>query len=68
MVIVVIGTISLHSYLQKIAEFASYDVNEEQFISEKNVARRYAGQKVWPRAVYIRRARFVAVVHGRINY
>jgi proteasome activator subunit 4 len=35
----------------------SYYVNEDQFTSEKNVARQYAGQKVWPRAVYIRRAR-----------
>ena len=37
----------------------SYYVNEEQYTSEKDVARQYAGQKVWPRAVYIRRARRV---------
>jgi len=62
MVIVVIGTISPRPYPQKVVDkFASYYVNEEQFTSEKNVARRYAGQKVWPRAVYIRRARFVIV-------
>ncbi|KAH9487110.1 Proteasome activator complex subunit 4 [Psilocybe cubensis] len=36
----------------------SYYVNKDQFESEKNVARQYAGQKVWPRAVYVRRARF----------
>lgn len=34
-------------------------MNEEQYTSEKDVARQYAGQKVWPRAVYIRRARRV---------
>lgn len=37
----------------------SYFVNNEQYSAEKNVARLYAGQKVWPRAVYVRRARFV---------
>jgi hypothetical protein len=67
MVIVVIGTISPRPYPQQVVDgFTSYYVNEEQFTSEKNVARRYAGQKVWPRAVYIRRARFVAVVHGLV--
>lgn len=35
----------------------SYFLNEEQYASEKNVARQYAHQKVWPRAVHIRRAR-----------
>lgn len=38
---------------------SSYYVNEDTFNSEKNVARQYAGQKVWPRAVYVRRARYV---------
>ncbi|KAF9036519.1 hypothetical protein BDZ89DRAFT_1100671 [Hymenopellis radicata] len=36
----------------------SFYVNEEQFNNEKNVARQYARQKVWPRAVYVRRARY----------
>ena len=37
----------------------SYFNNEEQYTSDKSVARQYMGQKVWPRAVYVRRARFV---------
>ncbi|KAG6910596.1 hypothetical protein DXG01_009547 [Tephrocybe rancida] len=36
----------------------SYNNNEEQYQNEKNVARTFAKQKVWPRAVYIRRARY----------
>ncbi|KAG6866832.1 hypothetical protein C0991_008768 [Blastosporella zonata] len=36
----------------------SYSVNDEQYRNEKNVARTYANQKVWPRAVYVRRARY----------
>ncbi|KAJ7597613.1 hypothetical protein C8J56DRAFT_1001469 [Mycena floridula] len=36
----------------------SYFVNENNYNNEKNVARQYAGQKVWPRAVYVRRARY----------
>ncbi|KAH7914507.1 hypothetical protein BJ138DRAFT_1143879 [Hygrophoropsis aurantiaca] len=36
----------------------SYDVNLDQYSSEMNVARQYANQKVWPRAVIVRRARF----------
>lgn len=68
MVIVVIGMIPSFPYLQKVADkSASYYVNEDQFTNEKNIARRYAGQKVWPRAVYVRRARFVAVVHPCID-
>jgi proteasome activator subunit 4 len=40
-----------------IARDSSYYLNENQYTAEKNVARQYGGQKVWPRAVYIRRAR-----------
>ncbi|KAG6902315.1 hypothetical protein C0995_001694 [Termitomyces sp. Mi166 len=36
----------------------NYNVNDEQYRNEKNVARNFANQKVWPRAVYIRRARY----------
>ncbi|KAK0456353.1 hypothetical protein EV421DRAFT_1699087 [Armillaria borealis] len=36
----------------------SFFLNEEQFNSEKNVSRQYARQKVWPRAVYVRKARY----------
>ncbi|KAF5377624.1 hypothetical protein D9615_005155 [Tricholomella constricta] len=36
----------------------SYSLNDEQYRNEKNVARQFAHQKVWPRAVYVRRARY----------
>ncbi|KAG5652289.1 hypothetical protein H0H81_005549 [Sphagnurus paluster] len=36
----------------------SYNLNDEQYRNEKNVARQFAHQKVWPRAVYVRRARY----------
>ena len=39
----------------------SYFINDEQYRSEKNIGRQYAHQKVWPRAVYVRRARQVIV-------
>ncbi|KIY51373.1 hypothetical protein FISHEDRAFT_37518 [Fistulina hepatica ATCC 64428] len=35
-----------------------FHVNSEQFEAEKNVARHYGRQKVWPRSVLVRRARF----------
>ncbi|KAG6832246.1 hypothetical protein H0H92_004211 [Tricholoma furcatifolium] len=35
----------------------SYAVNDEQYRNDKNVARNFANQKIWPRAVYVRRAR-----------
>ncbi|KAJ7225820.1 hypothetical protein GGX14DRAFT_422501 [Mycena pura] len=35
-----------------------YFTNEKKYTSEKNVARHFAKQKVWPRSVWIRRARF----------
>ncbi|KAJ7275353.1 hypothetical protein B0H12DRAFT_1086888 [Mycena haematopus] len=35
-----------------------YYTNEKKYTSEKNVARHFAKQKVWPRAVWVRRARF----------
>jgi proteasome activator subunit 4 len=41
----------------------SYFVNQSQYESESGVARQYARQKVWPRAIYVRRARF-----GNISY
>ena len=34
-----------------------YLVNKSQYESELDVARQYAHQKVWPRAIYVRRAR-----------
>lgn len=53
--------------LHSLMVLASYYLNEEQYTSEKNVARQYAGQKVWPRAVYIRRARYVAKFRATIS-
>ncbi|KAF5337122.1 hypothetical protein D9611_003196 [Ephemerocybe angulata] len=45
----------------------SYYLNESQYTSDKNVARLYAGQKDWPRAVYVRRARFYNAARLRWN-
>ncbi|TFK76829.1 hypothetical protein BDN72DRAFT_890635 [Pluteus cervinus] len=45
----------------------SYVLNDEQYSREKNVARQYAGQKDWPRAVLIRRARFYHSARLRWN-
>ncbi|KAF4606976.1 hypothetical protein EYR38_001031 [Pleurotus pulmonarius] len=36
----------------------SYYINHEQYTSEMNVARQYGGQKIWPRAIWVRRARY----------
>lgn len=36
----------------------SYYIQQERYTGEMSIARQYAGQKVWPRAVYVRRARF----------
>lgn len=38
---------------------SSFFLNGDQYASETNVSRLYAKQKVWPRAVYVRRARSV---------
>lgn len=45
----------------------SYFLNEEQYSREKSVARLYAGQKIWPRAVLIRRARYYHSARLRWN-
>ncbi|KAF9535513.1 hypothetical protein CPB83DRAFT_841889 [Crepidotus variabilis] len=59
---------SIRTYMMEYGDSRdSYYVNEEQFTSEKNVARQYAGQKVWPRAVYIRRARWYNAARLRWN-
>lgn len=39
-------------------ECPSYYLQQERYTGEMSIARQYAGQKVWPRAVYVRRARF----------
>lgn len=36
----------------------SYYIQQERYTGETSIARQYAGQKVWPRAVYVRQARF----------
>lgn len=38
--------------------FISYFSQNEQYNSERGVTRQYANQKVWPRAVFVRRARY----------
>ncbi|KAF9785996.1 hypothetical protein BJ322DRAFT_1005050 [Thelephora terrestris] len=35
----------------------NYYLQQERYNGEMSIARQYAGQKVWPRAVYVRRAR-----------
>jgi proteasome activator subunit 4 len=37
--------------------FVSHYLQSEGYASELSDARQYSGQKVWPRAVFIRRAR-----------
>jgi proteasome activator subunit 4 len=50
---------SIRTYLLEYGDSRdSYTVNEDQYKSERNVTRLYAQQKVWPRAVFVRRARF----------
>ncbi|KAF8213398.1 hypothetical protein K438DRAFT_1902498 [Mycena galopus ATCC 62051] len=44
-----------------------YYTNEKKYTSEKNVARHFAKQKVWPRAVWVRRARFFHSARLRWN-
>lgn len=38
--------------------FHSYSVQCDRYNNEINIARHYANQKVWPRALFIRRARY----------
>jgi proteasome activator subunit 4 len=45
----------------------SYFLQSEQYASECNVTRHHAGQKVWPRAVYVRRARLYHSARLRWN-
>lgn len=50
---------SIRTYLLEYGDSKdSYYVNTDQYNSEIDVARQYSGQKVWPRAVFVRRARF----------
>ncbi|KAL0950828.1 hypothetical protein HGRIS_007590 [Hohenbuehelia grisea] len=45
----------------------SYYYNYDQYTSEMNVARQYGDQKVWPRAVFVRRARYYHAARLRWN-
>ncbi|KAJ7042558.1 hypothetical protein C8F04DRAFT_1076309 [Mycena alexandri] len=44
-----------------------YYTNEKKYTSEKNVARHFAKQRVWPRSVWVRRARFYHSARLRWN-
>ncbi|KAJ7462702.1 hypothetical protein B0H11DRAFT_2310714 [Mycena galericulata] len=44
-----------------------YYTNEKKYNSEKNVARHFAKQKVWPRSVWVRRARWYHSARLRWN-
>ncbi|KAF9270499.1 ARM repeat-containing protein [Marasmius fiardii PR-910] len=59
---------SIKTYLLEYGDSRDgYYVNQEQYTSAKNVARQYAKQKVWPRAVHVRRARFYHSARLRWN-
>ncbi|KZT06355.1 uncharacterized protein LAESUDRAFT_653878 [Laetiporus sulphureus 93-53] len=45
----------------------NYFLQSDRYSSEQNVARHYAKQKVWPRALYVRRARFYHSARLRWN-
>ncbi|KAH9921997.1 uncharacterized protein BXZ73DRAFT_91690 [Epithele typhae] len=44
-----------------------YYLQADRYQSELNIARHYAGQKVWPRALYVRRARLYHAARLRWN-
>lgn len=46
---------------------SSFFVNGDQYTSEMNVARQYAKQKQWPRAIFVRRARYYHTARLRWN-
>ncbi|KAI0768547.1 hypothetical protein BD413DRAFT_614418 [Trametes elegans] len=45
----------------------SYYLQSDRYQSELNIARHYAGQKVWPRALFVRRARLYHAARLRWN-
>ncbi|TFK57485.1 hypothetical protein OE88DRAFT_1651225 [Heliocybe sulcata] len=45
----------------------SYYIQNDQFNTERSVTRQYAGQKMWPRAVFVRRARLYHSARLRWN-
>ncbi|KAH9947692.1 hypothetical protein B0H21DRAFT_737636 [Amylocystis lapponica] len=50
---------SIRTYMMEYGDSRdNYWLQRDRYESEANVARHHANQKVWPRAVYVRRARF----------
>ncbi|EPQ60969.1 hypothetical protein GLOTRDRAFT_135553 [Gloeophyllum trabeum ATCC 11539] len=45
----------------------SYYIQSDQYNTERSVTRQYAGQKIWPRAVFVRRARLYHSARLRWN-
>jgi proteasome activator subunit 4 len=45
----------------------SFFAQSSQLVNERNLTRQYAGQKVWPRAVFVRQARFYHAARLRWN-
>ncbi|XP_006454756.1 hypothetical protein AGABI2DRAFT_215246, partial [Agaricus bisporus var. bisporus H97] len=59
---------SMRTYFLEYADSRdSSQVNGDSYTQEKNIARLYIGQKTWPRAVYVRRARFYSSARLRWN-
>ncbi|KAI0724287.1 hypothetical protein C8T65DRAFT_714470 [Cerioporus squamosus] len=59
---------SIRTYLLEYGDSRdSYYLQSDRYQSEINIARHYAGQKVWPRALYVRRARLYHAARLRWN-
>ncbi|KAI0336090.1 hypothetical protein GY45DRAFT_1316150 [Cubamyces sp. BRFM 1775] len=66
---------AVHGLLRSIRTFLleygdsrdSYYLQSDRYVTEQNIARHYAGQKVWPRALYVRRARLYHAARLRWN-
>lgn len=57
MVTAVIGMYRSGGIIKTDTHVHSYYVQLERYHNELNITRQYANQKVWPRAVLVRRAR-----------
>ncbi|KAM5538277.1 hypothetical protein V8D89_008164 [Ganoderma adspersum] len=59
---------SIRTYLLEYGDSRdSYYLQLDRYQSESNIARHYAGQKEWPRALYVRRARLYHAARLRWN-
>ncbi|KAI0828367.1 hypothetical protein BC628DRAFT_1417934 [Trametes gibbosa] len=59
---------SIRTYLLEYGDSRdSYYLQSDRYQNELNIARHYAGQKVWPRALYVRRARLYHAARLRWN-